>query len=61
VRQWPKPLKNDGRIRVGIRTAQGHTVPVWVTYYRRKGQRRTGKRSGSMIVAHQPWPPKSVY
>jgi hypothetical protein len=32
VRQWPKPLKNDGRVKVGIRTAQGHTVPVWVTY-----------------------------
>ena len=44
VRQWPKPLKNDGRIKVGIRTAQGHTVPVWVTSYRRKGQRRAGKR-----------------
>jgi hypothetical protein len=44
VRQWPKPLKNDGRVKVGIRTAQGHIVPVWVTYYRRKGQRRSGKR-----------------
>src|SRR5215468_5824930 len=28
VSQWPKPLKNDGRVKVGIRTAQGHTVPV---------------------------------
>src|SRR5919205_1651093 len=45
VRQWPKPLKNDGRVKVGIRTAQGHTVPVWVTYYRCKGQRRAGKRN----------------
>src|SRR5215472_2416733 len=42
VRQWPRPRKNDGRIKVGIRTAQGHTVPVWVTYYRRKSQRRAG-------------------
>jgi hypothetical protein len=50
VRQWPKPLKNDGRIRVGIRTAQGHTVPVWVTYYRRKGQRRTGKRNAGVYA-----------
>src|SRR5499427_8967022 len=24
VHQWPKPLKNDGRVKVGIRTAQGH-------------------------------------
>jgi hypothetical protein len=23
---------------------QGLAVPVWVTYYRRKGQRRAGKR-----------------
>jgi len=44
VRQWPKPLKNDGKVKVLVRTAQGHTVPVWVTYYRRKGQRRAGKR-----------------
>lgn len=44
VRHWPKPLKSDGRVQVRIRTAQGHTVSVWVTYYRRKGQRRAGKR-----------------
>jgi hypothetical protein len=50
VRQWPKPLKNDGRIKVGIRTAQGHTVPVWVTYYRRKGQRRAGKRNAGVYA-----------
>ena len=43
VRQWPQSLKNDGRVQVRVRTAQGQTVPVWVTYYRRKG-RRAGKR-----------------
>ena len=35
VSHWPKPLKNDGKVKVLVRTAQGHTVPVWVTYYRR--------------------------
>jgi hypothetical protein len=50
VRQWPKPLKNDGRVKVGIRTAQGHTVPVWVTYYRRKGQRRADKRDAGVYA-----------
>jgi hypothetical protein len=44
VSQWPKPLKNDGKVQVRVRTAQGLAVPVWVTYYRRKGQRRAGKR-----------------
>jgi hypothetical protein len=44
VRQWPKPLKNDGKVQVRVRTVQGLAVPVWVTYYRRKGQRRAGKR-----------------
>ena len=44
VSHWPKPLNNDGKVKVLVRTAQGHTVPVWVTYYRRKGQRRVGKR-----------------
>jgi hypothetical protein len=42
--QWPTSLKNDGRVKVRVRTAQGHSVPVWVTYYRRKGLRRAGKR-----------------
>ena len=32
VRQWPKPLKNDGKVKVMIRTAQGLAVPVRVTY-----------------------------
>jgi len=44
VSHWPKPLKNDGRVKVWVRTAQGHRVPIWVTYYRRKGQRRAGTR-----------------
>jgi hypothetical protein len=44
VSHWPKPLKNDGRVKVWVRTAQGHRVSVWVSYYRRKGQRRAGKR-----------------
>jgi hypothetical protein len=44
VSHWPKPLTNDGRVKVWVRTAQGLAVPVWVTYYRRKGQRQAGKR-----------------
>jgi len=44
VSHWPTPLKSDGKVQVRIRTAQGHTVAVWTTYYRRKGQRRAGKR-----------------
>src|SRR5215813_15297901 len=48
VSHWPKALKNDGRVQVRVRTAQGYTVPVWVTYYRRKGQRRAGKRDAGV-------------
>src|SRR5215468_3715601 len=44
VSHWPKPLKNDGKVKVWVHTAQGLAVPVWVTYYRRKGPRRAGKR-----------------
>src|SRR5262249_56189288 len=40
----PTPLKRDGKVQVRIRTAQGHRVAVWTTYYRRQGQRRAGKR-----------------
>ena len=50
VRQWPKLLKNDGRVKVWIRTAQGLAVPVWATYYRRKGQRRVGKRDAGVYA-----------
>jgi hypothetical protein len=42
VRHWPKPLENDGKVMVMVRTAHG--LAVRVTYYRRKGQRRAGKR-----------------
>lgn len=44
VSQWPKPLQNDGKVTVWVRTAQGVAVPVRVTYYRRKGKRRAGQR-----------------
>jgi hypothetical protein len=44
VRQWPTPLKHDGKVQVRVRTAQGLAVPVWGTYDRRTGQRRAGKR-----------------
>ena len=50
VSQWPQSLKNDGRVQVRVRTAQGHTVPVWVTSYRRKGQRRAGKRDAGVYA-----------
>ena len=44
VRQWPTPLTSDGQGQGRIRTAQGHTVAVWTTSYRRQGQKRAGKR-----------------
>jgi hypothetical protein len=47
---WPKPLKNDGRVQVWVRTIGGHLVPVWVTYYRRQGQRRKGKRYAGLYA-----------
>src|SRR5712691_3189142 len=46
VRQLPKPLTSGGKVQVRIRPAPGHPVAVWTTYYRRKGQRRAGTRSG---------------
>ena len=54
VRQRPKPLKNDGKGKVLMRTAQGLAVPIWVTYYRRKGQRRAGQRSADRPM--EQWP-----
>lgn len=50
VRQWPKPLKNDGKVIVIVRTVQGLAVPVRLTYYRRKGQRRAGKRDAGVYA-----------
>jgi len=50
VSHWPKPLKNDGRVLVWVRTAAGHGVPVWATYYRRRGQRRGGKRYAGLYA-----------
>jgi len=50
VRQWPKPLKNDGKITVLVRTVQGLAVPIRLTYYRRKGQRRAGKRDAGVYA-----------
>src|SRR5215470_17178117 len=50
VRQWPKPLKNDGKITVMVRTVQGQAVPVRLAYYRRPGQRRAGKRDAGVYA-----------
>lgn len=55
VSQWPKPLTNDGRVKVWVRTAQGLAVPVWVTYYRRQGQRRAGKRYAGVYAGLVLW------
>jgi hypothetical protein len=48
VRQWPKPLKNDGKVTVMVRTVQGLAVPVRLTYYRRQGQKRAGNRDAGV-------------
>ena len=50
VQQWPKPLKNDGKVKVRIRTAHGLAVSVWMTYDRRKGQRHAGKRDAGVYA-----------
>src|SRR3989475_2378522 len=50
VSQWPRALKSDGKVQVRVRTAQGYTVPVWVIYYRRTGQRRAGKRAAGVYA-----------
>lgn len=50
VSQWPKPLKNEGKVEVRMRTAQGNTMPVRVSYDRRKGQRRGAKRSAGVYA-----------
>jgi hypothetical protein len=51
VSHWPKALQNDGKVTVWVRTAQGVAVPVRVTYYRRKGKRRAGKRYAGVYAA----------
>lgn len=48
---WPKPLINDGILRVMIRTAGGMLVPVWVSYYRRKSDRRRKRRQKGLYGA----------
>jgi hypothetical protein len=50
VHQWPKSLKNDGKVTVMVRTVQGLAVPVRLTYYRRQGQRRAGKRDAGVYA-----------
>jgi hypothetical protein len=55
VRPWPQPLKNDGRVKVGMRTAHGMAVSVWVPSYRRKGQRRAGKRDAGVSAGVVLW------
>jgi hypothetical protein len=55
VSHWPKPLKSDGKVKVKMRTAQGHTGAVWGTSYRRKGQRRAGKRYAGVYAGWGLW------
>ena len=55
VSQWPKPLQNDGKVEVRMRTVQGYPVPVRVSYDRRKGQRRAGKRSAGVSAGLVVW------
>jgi len=51
VPQWPQSLTNDGRVQVRVHTVQGYTVPVWVTYSRRQGPRRAGKRYAGVYAS----------
>jgi hypothetical protein len=44
IEAWPGRLKSEGRERVRIRTASGWEIEVWVRYYRRRCDRRQGKR-----------------
>jgi len=50
VSQWPKPLKNDGKVTVMVWTVQGLAVPVRLTSSRRQGQRRAGKRDAGVYA-----------
>jgi hypothetical protein len=44
IQAWPGRLKSEGRERVRIRTASGGEIEVRVRYYRRRCDRRRGKR-----------------
>jgi len=44
IEAWPGRLKSEGRERVRIRTVGGGELEVWVRYYRRRCDRRRGKR-----------------
>ncbi len=66
---WPGRLKSEGRVRVRIRMANGHQIEVWVRYYRRRCDRRCGKRYRGVYAGlalsgiHErctPWPGAQV-
>ena len=44
AKSWPKPLMIDGKEEVMIRTSRGMSISLEVGYYRRKINRRRGKR-----------------
>jgi hypothetical protein len=44
IKGWPGQLKSEGWERVRIRTVSGWQIEVWVRYYRRRCDRRRGKR-----------------
>ena len=44
VKSWPTKLKNEGSIKVNIRTSTGFIVEISTRYYRRNCDRRKGKR-----------------
>jgi hypothetical protein len=47
----PKKLKNQGTVRVMVRTASGILVPVWVSYYCRKCDGRKKRRQKGLYGA----------
>jgi hypothetical protein len=44
IKHWPKPMRNEGKETVNVRTYRGVIVPIKLTYYRRKIKRRRSKR-----------------
>jgi len=44
IKHWPKPMRNEGKETVNVRTLRGVIVPIKLTYYRRKIKRRRSKR-----------------